>query len=116
MFRRLIQIRQTWDPLTQPDTTFEWLHYPQDGWFAFKRKWNAAVLIIAGNTTGNDMLSYGVPTNGETGSWSQLFNSDGSEFGGDGVGNFLNEPNSGGGSITINIPKMGVVVMGRTSI
>ena len=116
MFRRLIQIRQTYDPLIRPDTTFEWLHYPQDGWFAFKRKWNASVLIVAGNWSGNDMMSYGVPTNGETGTWMQIFNSDGEEFGGDGVGNFQNSPNSNGGWITINIPKNGIVVMNRTAI
>ena len=86
------------------------------GWLAFKRKWNAAVLIVAGNWTGSDMLSYVVPTNGETGHWTQVFNSDGTEFGGDGGGNFQNDPDSGGGSITINIPKNGVVVMGRTAI
>ncbi len=116
MFRRLIQIRQTYDPLTKDSTTFEWLHYPQDGWFAFKRKWNASVLIVAGNWTGSDMFSYAVATNGETGTWSQIFNSDGQEFGGDGCGNFGNNPNSGSGSIVINIPKNGLVVMGRTSI
>lgn len=116
MFRFLIALRQSYDALKQRDTTFEWLHYPQDGWFAFKRKWNAAVLIVAGNWTGFDMLSYAVPTNGETGTWTQIFNSDGQEFGGDGVGNFQNEPNSSGGSITINIPKNGIVVMGRTAI
>jgi 1,4-alpha-glucan branching enzyme len=116
MFRRLVQIRQTYDQLTQLNTTFEWLQYPNDGWFAFKRKWNASVLIVAGNWTGADIMSYSVPTNGETGSWTQIFNSDGQEFGGDGVGNFQNEPNSNGGSITINIPKNGIVVMNRTSI
>jgi 1,4-alpha-glucan branching enzyme len=116
MFRRLIQIRQTYDPLIRPDTTFEWLHYPQDGWFAFKRKWNASVLIVAGNWSGNDMMSYSVPTNGETGTWSQVFNSDGQEFGGDGVGNFQNSPNSNDGRITINIPKNGIVVINRTAI
>ena len=62
------------------------------------------------------MLSYAVPTNGETGTWTQIFNSDGTEFGGDGVGNFLNDPNSSGGLISINIPKNGLVVMGRTAI
>ena len=62
------------------------------------------------------MLSYAVATNGETGTWSQIFNSDGQEFGGDGVGNFGNNPHSGGGTIVINIPKNGLVVMGRTSI
>ena len=116
MFRRLIELRQTYDALTEPDTTFEWLHYPQDGWFAFKRKWDAAVLIVAGNWTGNDMMSYGVPTNGETGTWTQLFNSDGQEFGGDGIGNFQNNPDSSGGSIVINIPRNGLVAMGRTAI
>jgi len=116
MFRRLIQIRQTYDPLIQPNNTFEWLRYPQDGWFAFKRKWTASVLIVAGNWGGNNMMSYGVPTNGETGSWTQIFNSDGQEFGGDGVGNFQNSPNSDGGWITINIPKNGIVVMNRTAI
>ncbi len=116
MFRRLIELRQTYDPLTQEDTTFEWLRYPQDGWFAFKRKWNAAALIVAGNWTGFDMLSYAVPTNGETGTWTQIFNSDGMEFGGDGVGNFLNDPNSSAGLIRIDIPKNGLVVMGRTAM
>jgi 1,4-alpha-glucan branching enzyme len=116
MFRRLIQIRQTYDPLIQPGTTFEWLRYPQDGWFAFKRKWNAAALVVAGNWSGGDMMNYGVPTNGETGTWTQIFNSDGQEFGGDGVGNFQNSPNSNGGSITINIPKNGIVVMNRTAV
>ena len=116
MFRRLIELRQTYDPLIQDKTTFEWLQYPRDGWFAFKRKWNAAVLIVAGNWTGFDMLSYAVPTGGESGTWTQIFNSDGQEFGGDGVGNFNNNPNSGGGTIVINIPKNGVVVMGRTAI
>jgi 1,4-alpha-glucan branching enzyme len=116
MFQQLIGIRQTYNPLTQPETTFEWLHYPQDGWFAFKRKWSADVLIVAGNWSGADMLSYGVPTNGETGTWTQIFNSDGQEFGGDGVGNYQNNPNSGGGSIAINIPKNGIVVMSRTGI
>ena len=71
---------------------------------------------MAGNWTGSDMLSYAVLTNGETGVWTQIFNSDGAEFGGDGVGNFQNDPNSAGGSITINIPKNGVVVMCRTAI
>lgn len=115
MFQRLIQVRQTYDPLTRDGTTFEWLQYPKDGWFAFKRKWGAAVLIVAGNWTGFDMLHYAVATNGETGNWSQIFNSDSTHFGGDGVGNYLNNPNSGGGTITINIPKNGIVVMGRTS-
>src|SRR5690606_12591070 len=36
MFRRLIELRQTYHALTEADTTFEWLHYPEDGWFAFK--------------------------------------------------------------------------------
>jgi 1,4-alpha-glucan branching enzyme len=116
MFRRLIQIRQTFDPLIRDGSRFEWLQYPKDGWFAFKRKWNAAVLIVAGNWTGSDMFGYGVPTNGETGNWTQVFNSDSTEYGGDGVGNYLNEPNSASGWITINIPKNGVVVMGRTSL
>ena len=116
MFRRLIELRQTYDALTEPDTRFEWLHYPQDGWFAFKRKWNAAVLIVAGNWTGSDMLNYSVPTNGETGTWTQLFNSDGQEFGGDGVGNFQNNPDSYHGSIVINLPRNGVVAMGRTAV
>ena len=116
MFRRLTQIRQTYDQLTRPDTTFEWLHYPQDGWFAFKRKWNAAVLIIAGNWSGNDMIDVGVPANGETGSWTQIFSSDGQEFGGDGVGNFGRDPVSSNGAITIDIPKNGIVVMNRTAI
>src|ERR1700730_15921546 len=75
MFRRLIQIRQTYDQLIQPDTTFEWLYCPKIGGFAFKRKWNASVLIVAGNWSGNDMISYGIPTNGETGTWTQIFNS-----------------------------------------
>jgi 1,4-alpha-glucan branching enzyme len=116
MFRSLIQIRQTYDQLIQTNTKFEWLQYPKDGWFAFKRKWNAAVLIVAGNWTGNDMMSYAVNTNGEAGNWTQVFNSDGQEFGGDGVGNFENNPNSDNGSIMINIPKNGIVVMNRTAI
>jgi 1,4-alpha-glucan branching enzyme len=116
MYRSLIQIRQTYDQLIQPNTMFDWLQYPKDGWFAFRRKWNASVLIVAGNWSGSDMMSYGVPTNGETGTWTQIFNSDGQEFGGDGVGNFENSPNSDSGSITINIPKNGIVVMNRTAI
>ncbi len=116
MFRQLIELRQTYDSLIQPETRFEWLHYPRDGWFAFKRKWNAAALIVVGNWTGFDMLGYSVPTRGETGTWSQIFNSDGQEFGGTGIGNFNNNPNSYHGSIDINIPKNGLVVMGRTSI
>jgi 1,4-alpha-glucan branching enzyme len=116
MFRRLIELRQTYDSLTKPGTSFEWLQYPRDGWFAFKRKWNAAALIVAGNWTGFDMLDYYVPTHGETGTWSQIFNSDGQEFGGSGVGNFNNNPNSHSGQIVINIPKNGLVVMGRTSM
>ena len=74
------------------------------------------MLIVAGNWSGNDMWNYGVSTNGETGNWTQIFNSDGQEFGGDGVGNFMNNPNSDAGSITINIPKNGIVVMNRTSV
>jgi hypothetical protein len=62
------------------------------------------------------MYGVAVPTRGETGNWRQLFNSDGQEFGGDGVGNFLNDPNSAGGSITINVPRNGIVVMSRTSL
>jgi 1,4-alpha-glucan branching enzyme len=116
MFRSLIQIRQTYSQLTDPNTQFFWLQYPKDGWFAFKRKENGSVLIVAGNWTGDDMWNYGVSTNGETGNWTQIFNSDGQEFGGDGVGNFMNNPNSDAGSITINIPKNGIVVMNRTSV
>ena len=116
MFRRLVQIRQTYDSLIQPDTKFEWLQEPQNDWFAFKRKWNAAVLIVAGNWSGDNMMNWGVPINGETGTWSQIFNSDGQEFGGDGVGNFMSSPNSSGGALTINIPSNGIVVMGRTTI
>ncbi|WP_291992537.1 alpha-amylase family glycosyl hydrolase [Candidatus Accumulibacter sp. ACC003] len=116
MFQRLIEIRQSYDPLTREGTSFEWLHYPQDGWFAFKRKWEAAVLVVAGNWTGEDKYHYGVPTNGETGRWTQIFNSDSTHFGGDGVGNYLNDPNSNDASMTINIPKQGIVVMARTSI
>ena len=111
MFKRLIQIRRTYNPLSKPGNTFEWLQYPADGWFAFKRKWSADVMIVAGNYFGFDMYGYQIPTNGETGNWEQLFNSDGQEFGGDGVFNFMNNPNSSNGSITINIPKNGIVVM-----
>jgi 1,4-alpha-glucan branching enzyme len=116
MFRRLIEIRQSFDSLTRSGTQFEWLQYPQDGWFAFKRKWNAAVMIVAGNWSGSDLFGYRVPTGGETGNWTQIFNSDSTEYGGDGVGNYLNEPNSASGAITINIPRNGIVVMGRTSV
>ena len=116
MFRSLIQIRQTYSQLTDPNTQFLWLQYPKDGWFAFKRKENGSALIVAGNWTGDDIWNYGVYTNGETGNWTQIFNSDGQEFGGDGVGNFMNNPNSDAGSITINIPKNGIVVMNRTSV
>jgi 1,4-alpha-glucan branching enzyme len=116
MFRRLIEIRQTFEPLTRDETQFEWLQYPKDGWFAFKRKYRAAVLIVAGNWSGDDMFGYAVPTNGETGNFSQVFNSDSTEYGGDGVGNYLNNPSATGGSITINIPRNGMVAMVRTSL
>jgi len=62
------------------------------------------------------MYNYVINTNGETGHWSQIFNSDGQEFGGDGVGNYGNNPNSNQGSITINIPKNGIIVMARTNL
>jgi len=116
MFMRLIAIKKTYNPLMQPGNEFNWLHYPADGWFAFKRKWNADVLIVAGNYSGNDMYGYWVNTNGETGTWSQIFNSDGQEFGGDGVGNFGNDPNSSRGTISLNLPRNGIVVMSRTSL
>ncbi len=116
MFKSLVNIKKSYNPLMQKNTYFEWLHYPSFGWFAFKRKWNADVLIVAGNYSGNDMYNYMVPTNGETGEWCQVFNSDGQEFGGTGVGNYLNNPNSKECAITINIPKNGVVAMSRTSI
>lgn len=116
MFIKLIDIKKTYNPLLQPGNTFTWLHYPADGWFAFKRKWNADVLIVAGNYHGQDMYHYVLNTQGETGNWSQIFNSDGQEFGGDGVGNYGNNPNSNQGTISINIPKNGITVMGRTSL
>ena len=116
LFLRLIEIKKTYNPLMQSGNAFTWLHYPADGWFAFKRKWNADVLIVAGNYHGNDMYNYVINTNGETGHWSQIFNSDGQEFGGDGVGNYGNNPNSNQGSITINIPKNGIIVMARTNL
>jgi 1,4-alpha-glucan branching enzyme len=116
MFKRLIDIRKTYSALSKPGNTFEWLHPPGYGWFAFKRKRDADVMIIAGNYFGFDMYGYQIPTNGETGNWEQLFNSDGQEFGGDGVGNFMNNPNSSNGSITMNIPKNGIVVMNRVSL
>lgn len=116
MFTTLIDIKKRYNPLMRRNSSFEWLHYPAWGWFAFKRKWNADVLIVAGNYSGHDMYHYAVPTNGETGDWTQLFNSDGQEFGGDGVGNYGNNPNSRNGSITINMPRNGVVVMSRTAI
>lgn len=116
MFRRLVELRQSYDPLTKNGSQFEWLHYPYDGWFAFKRKWQAAVLIVAGNWSGADKFNQAVPTVGESGHWTQLFNSDSTHFGGDGVGNYLNDPRTHDGSITINIPKNGLVVMGRTAI
>jgi len=116
MFKRLIWIKKNFSPLMQQGNSFDWLHYPADGWFAFKRKRNADVLIIAGNYYGYDMYNYVVNTNGEIGSWTQIFNSDGQEFGGDGVGNYGNNPNSNKGTITINIPKNGIIVMVRTSI
>jgi len=62
------------------------------------------------------MYHYVLNTQGETGNWSQIFNSDGQEFGGDGVGNYGNNPNSNQGTISINIPKNGITVMGRTSL
>ena len=116
MFKRLIDIKKNVAPLMQSGSVFYWLHYPSNGWFAFKRKRSADVLIVAGNYAGYDMYGYVVATRGETGNWSQIFNSDGQEFGGEGVGNYGNNPNSYNGSITINIPKDGVVVMNRTSI
>jgi 1,4-alpha-glucan branching enzyme len=94
MFKRLIWIKKNYSPLMKSGNSFDWLHYPADGWFAFKRKRNADVLIVAGNYYGYDMYNYVVSTNGETGSWTQIFNSDGQEFGGDGVGNYGNNPNS----------------------
>jgi 1,4-alpha-glucan branching enzyme len=97
MFRKLVEIRKTYDPLIRAGTTFEWLHYPQDGWFAFKRKWNVSVLIVAGNWLGDDMSQRGIPTNGETGNWTQIFNGDSTHFGDDGIGNYLNNPISGDG-------------------
>jgi 1,4-alpha-glucan branching enzyme len=116
MFKRLISIKKNSNPLMQANNSFEWLHYPSYGWFAFKRKWNADVLIVVGNYYGNDMYNYVVNTNGETGNWTQIFNSDGQEFGGDGVGNYGNNPNSYNGTIIINIPKNGIVLMARISI
>ncbi len=116
MFQRLTAIRTTYNALSKPGNTFEWLHYPGWGWFAFKRKRGADVMIVAGNFSGADMYNCVVPTNGEAGNWQQLFNSDGQEFGGDGVGNFGNNPNSNHGSITIDIPRNGIVVMNRVSL
>jgi 1,4-alpha-glucan branching enzyme len=116
MFKRLIEIRKTHNALSKAGTTFDWLHWPADGWFAFKRKRGADVLVVAGNYSGYDMYRYTVTTKGETGTWQQIFNSDGQEFGGDGAGNFMNDPNSNGGSMTINIPRNGIVVMNRTSL
>ena len=116
MFKTLIKIKTNYNPLMRKNNSFEWLHYPSFGWFSFKRKWNADVLIVAGNYSGNEMYNYTIPTNGETGNWSQVFNSDGQEFGGEGVGNYRNNPNSKDGSIIVNIPKNGIVVMSRTSI
>lgn len=116
MFKRLIEIKTTYAPLCQAGSTFDWLHYPAHGWFAFKRKRSADVLIVVGNYSGDDMFNYVVPTAGETGTWEQIFNSDGQEFGGDGVGNYLSHPSSDGGTITVNIPRNGVLVMARTSI
>ena len=116
MFQRLIEIRKTFTPFMEAGNQFSWLKYPSDGWFAFKRKWNADVLIVAGNYTGNDMRSYRIDTCGETGHWRQIFNSDGQEFGGDGVGNYGNEPDSSGGTMDIDIPRNGVVVMARYSL
>lgn len=115
LFIRLVDIKKTFNPLMQAGNYFTWLHYPADGWFAFKRKWNADVLIVAGNYSGNDMYNYLIDT-GEAGHWSQIFNSDGQEFGGDGVGNFGHNPISHQGGITINIPRNGIVVMVRTQI
>jgi len=116
MFKELIRIKKSFAPLMQSGSEFYWLHYPSYGWFAFKRKRSADVLIVAGNYSGNNMYGYVVGTGGEAGNWSQIFNSDGQEFGGDGVENYGNNPNSYNGSITINIPKNGIVVMNRTSI
>lgn len=50
------------------------------------------MLIVAGNYWGIDMRDYAVNTRGEAGRWEQIFNSDGQEFGGDGVGNFGHSP------------------------
>lgn len=116
MFKRLVSIKKNYNPLRQPDPGFEWLHYPADGWFAFKRKWSADVLIVAGNYWGVDIRDYAVNTGGETGRWEQIFNSDGQEFGGDGVGNFGHSPRSDHGTISITIPKNGIVVMARTAL
>ncbi len=116
MFQRLIEVKKGFRPLMKAGNSFEWLHRPAEGWFAFKRKWEADVLVVAGNHSGVDIRDARVETNGETGHWTQIFNSEGQEFGGDGVGNFGNEPHSDGGPITINIPANGIVVMGRTDI
>jgi 1,4-alpha-glucan branching enzyme len=116
MFKRLIEIKKTQNPLCKPGGTFEWLQYPASGWFAFKRKRGADVLIVAGNYSATDMHDYWVNTHGETGNWEQIFNSDGQEFGGDGVGNYRNRPNSNCGTMVINIPRNGIVVMSRTSL
>jgi 1,4-alpha-glucan branching enzyme len=116
MFKRLIEIKKTYNPLCQPGSSFEWLHYPADGWFAFKRKRNADVMIVAGNYWGEDMYDYWIDTHAESGNWTQIFNSEGQEFGGSGVGNFENNPNSDCGTFAINIPRNGIVVMNRTSL
>lgn len=116
MFRRLTATRKSFAALSSPGNTFEWLHYPSHGWFAFKRKHHADVMLIAGNYTGDDMYGYAVGTNGETGIWEQLFNSDGQEFGGDGVGNYPGTKNSNNGQLFLNIPRNGIVVMNRVSL
>ncbi|MFV0439548.1 MAG: alpha-amylase family glycosyl hydrolase [Desulfopila sp.] len=116
MFQTLIAIKKSYHPLMKRGSSFEWLHYPASGWFAFKRKWHADVLVIAGNYSGDHIFACPVPTNGETGGWRQIFNSDGQEFGGDGIGNYGNDPNTVAGAITINIPRNGVVAVSRRCI
>lgn len=116
MFKRLIAIKKNYNTLRQANTAFEWLRYPADGWFAFKRKWSADVLIVAGNYLGHNLYDSSLNTHGETGQWEQIFNSDGQEFGGDGVGNFGSNPRSDQCMMRINIPKNGIVVMARTAI
>ena len=104
-----------WNNSALRSDSLEFKHEDRDnGTLAFKR-WSSdgnVVLAVVNAGEGEWQNSdYAVATQGEGGTWREIFNSQATDFGGYGLGNFSRPITAGSdGMLRINLPKWSVLM------